>query len=823
MLQTDESTISYVGNNSIVSPYPVPFNFFVDEDLVVVVKDDAGLEDLQILNTDYTVTGEGDPNGGNVLFIWPVPATSKVTILRDVPATQLTSYQEGDAFPAASHEKALDKLTMLVQQCLRVTGGAGPTDLGRAFRLSESSVGINALAKVNDSTLGLDALGNAVLRSASDMLGWMGQYGTAWENTSERLQTSAAYTGQVGVQIDNRTIYIANSTTPGDWFPFLIGTGIVGATDGVPYLLEPPAGDLVGTDQSQVLYNKTLESPTIHTPTGLTKNDVGLNQVDNTSDLNKPLSSATGAALAFKQDKSEKGISNGYPSLDGGGKIPTAQLPDSVVGASQYQGTWNAATNSPTIPTAAIGNKGWYYAVAVAGTTSIDGINSWAVGDQIISNGTVWQKIVNVSAVSSVNSKTGAVVLVKADILLDQVDDTSDATKNSAAVTLTNKTINGANNTLSIRLDADVVNNLPVNRLNSGTGATGTTWWCGDGSWKQPPGTGDVSGPGGSGDGEVALYSGTTGKIIRRYSGLAGVGHFSATGVFSASGIMAADLDPNAISGQPLVTSPGPTNRLLIWDDVANALKSVHFKIATKLPRNYLAGLTLSNNVSDTANDIDIAIGEARSDGNEEDIILTTLLTKRLDAAWAAGTNQGGRDTGAIADGTWHVFAIYNPTTKISDALFSRSLSAPTMPSGFMAKRRIGSVIRKTAGGIVSFRQMGDYFQVISPISEGPGQFNANQITLPVINVPLDLKLQCHITIRFAHSAGAAGIDVGDPDTDSNPNQTLFTQAANVNVAISMVIWCNASSQVKVIAGVVVGTYSVWRTVLGWWDTRDQN
>ena len=81
-------------------PYPVPFLFFTDGDLVVVVKDDTGLEDLQVLDTDYTVTGEGDPNGGNMLMTWAVPVTSTVTIFRDVPATQLTSYEEGDAFPA---------------------------------------------------------------------------------------------------------------------------------------------------------------------------------------------------------------------------------------------------------------------------------------------------------------------------------------------------------------------------------------------------------------------------------------------------------------------------------------------------------------------------------------------------------------------------------------------------------------------------------------------------------------------------------------------------------------------------------------------------
>jgi hypothetical protein len=828
MVQTDESTISYAGNSSIVTPYSVPFYFFTNGDLIVVVKDATSIEDLQILDTDYVVNGEGDFNGGNVVMKWAVPATSTVTIYRDVDPTQLTSYQEADAFPAKSHERALDKLTMLVQQALRLTGSGGPTDLGRAFRLSEASVGINAVAKVNDSTLGVDAMGNAVLRSASEMLGWMGQYGTAWENTSERLQTSAAYTGQVGVQIDNLTIYIARSMTPGDWLPFLIGTGIVAATNGVPHLMTPPAGDLVGTDESQTLYNKTLESPAIHTPTGLTKNDVGLSQCDNTSDLNKPLSSATGAALAFKQDKNEKGISNGYPSLDGSGKIPTVQLPDSVVGASQYQGTWDAATNTPTIPAAALGNKGWYYSVSVAGTTSIDGINSWAVGDQIISNGTVWQKIVNVSAVSSVNSKTGAVVLVKADIGLSNVDNLSQAQLNAASVTLTNHTIDGANNTLNVRLGTnDVSGNLPVNRLNAGTGADGTTFWRGDGTWGRPTGTGDVLGPNGAGDGEIAIYSGTTGKIIDRYSGPAGFAKLSATGFTTTTAkIHGADLDPDVISAQPVKTAATYQDSYLLYDFATGLLKSTPAASVSRLPRNYLSGCIISNNVSDTANDIDIAPGECRDDTNSADIVIPSTLTKRLDAVWAAGTGAGGRDTGAITDATWHLFAIRNPTTNVCDVLFSQSLGAPTMPSGFTQKRRIGSMVRLAApyGGLQPIRQLGDYFQINAPLrneSLTTATGGINPITLT--SIPYGLKWYVDARINLTNSAGVSQTRLTDPDQpDSNSIVLATSSTANQTVACAVSLWCTAGRIVNwaIPYNPSVGTCTLGLYVAGWWDTR---
>jgi len=58
----------------------------------------------------------------------------------------------------------------------------------------------------------------------------------------------------------------------------------------------------------------------------LTKSDVGLSNVDNTSDINKPVSTAQQTALNLKQNTNEKGVANGYASLDSSGLIPSSQL-----------------------------------------------------------------------------------------------------------------------------------------------------------------------------------------------------------------------------------------------------------------------------------------------------------------------------------------------------------------------------------------------------------------------------------------------------------------------------------------------------------------
>ena len=63
-----------------------------------------------------------------------------------------------------------------------------------------------------------------------------------------------------------------------------------------------------------------------------------------------------------------------------------------AIGALNYKGTWDAATNTPTL-TSGVGTKGDYYVVSVAGTTDLDGNDFWGVGDWAVFNGTVWQRV----------------------------------------------------------------------------------------------------------------------------------------------------------------------------------------------------------------------------------------------------------------------------------------------------------------------------------------------------------------------------------------------------------------------------------------------
>jgi hypothetical protein len=86
-----------------------------------------------------------------------------------------------------------------------------------------------------------------------------------------------------------------------------------------------------------------------------------------------------------------------------------------MAGFVNYEGTWNASTNTPTL-VSSVGTKGDYYVVSVTGSTNLNGVTTWTQGDWAIFNGTAWEKVDNTDLVTSVAGRTGAITLTTADI-----------------------------------------------------------------------------------------------------------------------------------------------------------------------------------------------------------------------------------------------------------------------------------------------------------------------------------------------------------------------------------------------------------------------
>jgi hypothetical protein len=114
------------------------------------------------------------------------------------------------------------------------------------------------------------------------------------------------------------------------------------------------------------------------------------------------------------QSTTKKGVANGYASLDGGGKVPISQLPNSVM---ELQGFWNAFTNTPALANGT-GNAGDVWEVNVEGIVNFGAGNiAFKVGDWAVYGATgVWGNSKNSNEVTSVNGYTGTVVLAANDV-----------------------------------------------------------------------------------------------------------------------------------------------------------------------------------------------------------------------------------------------------------------------------------------------------------------------------------------------------------------------------------------------------------------------
>ena len=157
-ITTTTSKVTYTGNN-VTTVFAYTFKIFADSEIKVYVD-----SVLKTISTHYNVSGAGTASGGNVTFTGGnTPGTgAKVVLLRNIAKTQVTDYVENDSFPAETHESALDKLTMLVQD-------VNNTVTGDIFRFDESvadagtvTITKNATDRANkvlafDSSGGLEA------------------------------------------------------------------------------------------------------------------------------------------------------------------------------------------------------------------------------------------------------------------------------------------------------------------------------------------------------------------------------------------------------------------------------------------------------------------------------------------------------------------------------------------------------------------------------------------------------------------------------------------------------------------------------------------
>lgn len=199
------SSRAQYSTNGTSGPWTVPFYFLENSHLRVYYTNADGVETQLVLSAGYNVSGAGNPSGGSVTTTEAYVAGGAITILRDVPATQLTDYRTADSFPAETHEVALDKLTMIVQQQGEV--------LDRAIVFAPSDQSSAVLPSAEDRAnrfLGFNGNGDAVVFDIP-VSGVVSDAGSvAWSQTGE---------GALGRNVRTKlreTISVSDFASPAD-------------------------------------------------------------------------------------------------------------------------------------------------------------------------------------------------------------------------------------------------------------------------------------------------------------------------------------------------------------------------------------------------------------------------------------------------------------------------------------------------------------------------------------------------------------------------------------------------------------------------------
>jgi len=182
---------------------------------------------------------------------------------------------------------------------------------------------------------------------------------------------------------------------------------------------------LAGTE---TLTNKTLTSPAINTPTGITKTDVGLANVDNTADADKPVSSATTTALGLKANLAS-------PTFTG-----TVTLPSGTVTSTMIL--------DGTIATADIADSAITSAKIADGTIVAGDIADGAITSAKILDGTIVDGDINATAAIAQSKISGLTTDLAAKAPL--ASPTFTGTVSAAALTLSGDlTVNGTTTTIN--------------------------------------------------------------------------------------------------------------------------------------------------------------------------------------------------------------------------------------------------------------------------------------------------------------------------------------------------------------------------------------
>jgi len=272
-------------------------------------------------------------------------------------------------------------------------------------------------------------------------------------------------------------------------------------------------------------------------------------------------------------------------------------------------------------------------------------------------------------------------------------------------------------------------------------------------------------------------------------------------------------------SGNPTAPTPSPGDAdtsLATTGFVAAAINAALFM------RGYISGLNLSTPGSSP--NFTVGVGAAgASDGTV--MQLAASLTK-TSGPWVVGSGGGALDTGTATINTWyHVHLIKRMDTGVVDVLLSLSPTAPTMPTNYTKRRRIGAMFFGGGGSWVSFTQDGDCFYW-QTIPQDTSAVTATA-TLRTLSVPLGINVTAilDLFLQFAGN-GVVYVQHWDPAAvlPNGWNGVIridFGLTGTISATNQIRVRTNKSSQIYNQGSGSIVSYGVCTE--GWIDTRDKD
>jgi len=265
-----------------------------------------------------------------------------------------------------------------------------------------------------------------------------------------------------------------------------------------------------------------------------------------------------------------------------------------------------------------------------------------------------------------------------------------------------------------------------------------------------------------------------------------------------------------------LATAPATRRTMYIYDGAKGTWRA-DYVVPNTLRRSYRAGITASNNSGSPNTKIDFTAGEA---ADSTDAVMMSLAAVTLDCG-TVGAN--GLDAGALAASTWYHAFVIGKADGTTAMLASTSPSAPTMPTGYIYKRRRMSFRTDASSHILAFSQNGDEFLWTTPQVDFNGvSVGTAASTLTFGYVPTGVKVNALFGANCKYAGGGAdeaaiftALDANDVAPSTTGLANAGTTAQGVQVTAQNVR-TNTSAQIR--ARATVSSLTLYGTTMGWID-----